>query len=222
MRPKLKQIFITLGIFVAAFLFTLNFQGILAASSPTSDTYKDGVAKVINQLSLGVIDIRGDGEKAPEGSAPTSESVENSSPVENPESAFDGYVPESTDTRVRLTKAAFEVWHQDFKTAIVGVGIGGAGQALYNNGLSPAPREIVQNEYMELLLETGVIGVLLVALILILAVKVALKSKNGKLVISLMAAYGVTLLFFSGFPNAMQIILIPGLLIASWEATISH
>ncbi|MBQ6149539.1 O-antigen ligase family protein [Candidatus Saccharibacteria bacterium] len=213
-RPKLKQIFITLGIFAAAFLFTLNLQGVLTASSPTSDTYVDGVAKVLNHLSLGIIDVRG-GEKAPEGSGETTpvEPVENSeAPVEN--SIYSGYVEESTDTRVRLASAAIEIWHQDFKTALVGVGVGGAGQALYNNGFSPAPKEIVQNEYAEILLETGVIGISLFALIVILAIRVMLKNRKfAGLLIALLAAYGVTLLFFSGLPNALNIVLIPALLV---------
>ena len=213
-RPKLKQIFITLGIFAAAFLFTLNLQGILTASSPTSDTYVDGVAKVLNHLSLGIIDVRG-GEKAPERSGEITPviPVENSeAPVEN--SIYSGYVEESTDTRVRLASAAIEIWHQDFKTALVGVGIGGAGQALYNGGFSPAPKEIVQNEYAEILLETGSIGISLFALIVILAIRVMLKNrKSAGLLIALLAAYGVTLLFFSGLPNALNIVLIPALLV---------
>ena len=213
-RPKLKQIFITLGIFAAAFLFTLNLQGILTASSPTSDTYVDGVAKVLNHLSLGIIDVRS-GEKAPEGSGETTpvEPVENSeAPVKN--SIYSGYVEESTDTRVRLVSAAIEIWHQDFKTALVGVGVGGAGQALYNSGFSPAPKEIVQNEYAEILLETGSIGISLFALIVILAIRVMLKNRKFTgLLIALLVAYGVTLLFFSGLPNALNIVLIPALLV---------
>ena len=210
----------TIGVFVVSFLFTLNLQGILAASSPTSDTYGDGVAKVLNQLSLGVIDIRESGKNESEPDADESsgnDAVENSNEsVENlgkTESAFDGYVAESTDTRVRLSKAAFDIWRKDFKTIMVGVGIGGAGQALYDNGLSPAPREIVQNEYMSLLLETGVVGVFMFILILIMAIRVI--SRVGEfsgMILALLVAYGVTLLFFSGFPNAMQIVLLPGLL----------
>ena len=213
-RSKLKQIFITLGIFAAAFLFTLNLQGILTASSPTSDTYVDGVAKVLNHLSLGIIDVRG-GEKAPEGSGEITPviPVENSeAPVEN--SIYSGYVEESTDTRVRLASAAIEIWHQDFKTALVGVGVGGAGQALYNSGFSPAPKEIVQNEYAEILLETGVVGISLFGVIVILAIRVMLKNRKfAGLLIALLTAYGVTLLFFSGLPNALNIVLIPALLV---------
>ena len=216
-KSEVKKVFFntlkTLGVFVISFLFTLNLQGIFAASSPTSDTYADGVAKVLNHLSLGLVDVRGSGEKVPD-----DQPVENSEPVEQ-EAVFDGYVAESTDTRVRLFKAAFEIWKKDFKTAAVGVGVGGAGQALYDNGLSPAPKEIVQNEYASLLLETGVVGVSLFVVMIVLAVKVALKNrKYAGLILSLMVAYAVTLLFFSGLPNALNIVLLTALLMMmGWE-----
>ena len=220
-----KNIMKTVGVFVISFVFALNLQGVFSAVSPTADGYFDGVAKTLNQLSLGIIDIKGDEKEVLEG---TDDSifdglVENSSePVENSktdeektEAIFDGYVAESTDTRVRLSKAAFDIWKKDFKTMIIGVGVGGAGQALYDNGLSPAPKEIVQNEYMSLLLETGLIGVFLFVLMVILTVKVALKKyKIAEVVLPLMVAYGISLLFFSGFLNALQIVLIPGLFLS--------
>ena len=197
----------TLGVFVASFVFILNLQGIFSAVAPTSDTYGDGVAKVINHLSLGVIDVRSQNnnwnEMVPDG--------EPSNAAAQP--VFDGYVAESTDTRVRLATAAFEIWKMDFKTMMVGVGIGGAGQALYNYGYSPAPKEIVQNEFASLFLEVGLIGVLLFALIVALAAWMVLKRTEAPgLILALIVAYAVTLLFFSGFPNAIQIILLPPLL----------
>ncbi len=214
-----KDIMKTVGVFVASFVFTLNLQGVLTASSPTLDTYFDGVAKVVNQLSLGIIDLRGAENEPTGGETSGNEPVENSSaPVENlggTEAVFDGYVAESTDTRVRLVRAALDIWKKDFKTIAVGVGIGGAGQALYDNGLSPAPREIVQNEYASLLLETGLIGVVLFVVLLVMTVKVFLKSPNAGLLLGLMVSYGVSLLFFSGLTNALQIVLLPGILVLS-------
>lgn len=233
----------TILVLVVSFGFTLNLQGILAASSPTSDTYLDGVSKVLNQLSLGVIDVRNGESGGAQGnengaSVPVENSektegnevpvgnvvVENSGNVVSSEdvgnfgdttsqSIYDGYVAESTDTRVRLFRSAISIWHQDLKTATIGVGIGGAGQALYNNGLSPAPREIVQNEYASLLLETGVAGVSLFVVLLIMAIRVFLKAPSAGLLLALLISYGVSLLFFSGLTNALQIVLIPGILV---------
>ena len=209
-------------IIICAFVCALNLQGVMAQVSPTNDTYTDGVAKVVNQLSLGVIDIRGDEvvEKPVENSEDnrgggtdengTGESekigaLEESNTRE--EAVFDGYVAESTDTRLRLTGAAVTVWKRDFKTAIFGVGLGGAGWALYAEGLSPAPKEIVQNEYASLLLETGIVGVVLLILTLVLVIKVMIRSSASGALLALLVAYGVTLLFFSGLPNALQIYL---------------
>lgn len=186
---------------VLSFLFTLNIQGIMAQASKTDDTYFTGVSKVLNHLSLGIIDF----EVNDNGNVGATDGMK---------AAFDGYVAESTDTRLRLSGAAVEVWHQDFRTAMFGVGLGGAGQALYVNGLSPAPKEIVQNQYASLLLETGVVGMALLILTLVLVVRVIWKSPWRVVLISLLVAYGISLMFFSGLPNALHIYLLPAVIYA--------
>lgn len=204
----LKKVGFVWGMVVLSFVFTLNMQGIFAQVSQTNDTYKSGIAKALNQLSLGIIDIRvSSDEPVDEGGMGRENNVEN---VEmESESIFDGYVEESTDTRVRLTKAALVVWREDFKNLAVGVGIGGAGQALYDNDLSSAPKEIVQNEYVSLLLEIGIVGFLLFVLTIVLVVRAVIKSPNVGVILALIIAYGVTLCFFSGLPNALHIYLLP-------------
>ena len=226
-REVLKCVGVVWAVIVVAFVAALNTQGLMAELSPTNDTYSSGVAKVLNHLTLGVVDIREESDKnAEDGTAveerelesvnyeanreePVENSVENFENEDAETAAFDGYVAESTDTRLRLSKAAVEVWRQDAATMLFGVGLGGAGQALYENGLSPAPKEIVQNQYASLLLETGIVGVSLFVLVLMLAVRVAMKGRNKVMVISLMVAYAVSLCFFSGLPNALHIYLMP-------------
>jgi hypothetical protein len=193
---------------------------------PTNDTYFDGVSKVVNHLSLGVIDLKADDASRRSGEVENTEgelqddefvvvenSVENSEKEEKEEAIFDGYVVESTDTRVRLSGAAVEVWSQSVPNALFGVGLGGAGYVLYNNGLSPAPKEIVQNEYASLLLETGLIGVSLLVLTLVLIVRMVWIKPQRVMLISLLVAYGISLMFFSGLPNALHIYLVSILLI---------
>lgn len=211
-RQKSWKVCKTFLIIAAAFLFILNLQGIMAQVSPTNDTYATGVAKVLNHLSLGIIDVRSQNEEisSEETEAPAPEKTDG----EEKEAVFDGYVAESTDTRVRLTGAAIEVWKKDFKTAMLGVGLGGAGQALYVNGLSPAPKEIVQNEYASLLLETGLVGIVLLILTIVLIIRVMLKIRAVSMLLALVVAYGITLLFFSGLPNALQIYLLPAIFIS--------
>ncbi len=218
-RGLWKRVGVMWGLVILSFVVVLNVQGLMAEVGPTSDAYFDGVAKVVNHLSLGVIDLNGDDEAEPSGEMGNTEGelmkdefviVENS--VENfekEEAIFDGYVAESTDTRVRLSGAAMKVWSQSVSNALFGVGLGGAGYALYNNGLSPAPKEIVQNEYASLLLETGLIGVSLFVLVLVLIVGVVRKALYGVMIMSLLVAYGVSLMFFSGIPNVLHMYLLP-------------
>ena len=184
-------------VIVLSFLFTLNIQGIMAQVSRTDDTYFTGISKVINHLSLGVIDLE------------VNDSGNVGATDGSTEAVFDGYVAESTDTRLELSESAFRVWRQDFSTVMFGVGLGGAGQALYVNGLSSAPKEIVQNQYVSILLETGVVGVALCVLTLVLVVRAFWQSPLRVVLIGLLIAYGVSLLFFSGLPNALHIYLLP-------------
>ena len=208
----LKRVGLLWGLVVLSFAFTLNMQGVFAQLSQTDDTYESGVAKVLNQLSLGIIDIRTDKKEFNKNDEldkkDANECVEEIEEV----AMFDGYVVESTDTRVRLTKSALTIWRKDFKNLAIGVGIGGAGQVLYDNDLSPAPKEIVQNEYASLLLETGMIGFLLFILTIVLVFRVVVKNPNAGMILTLIIAYGITLCFFSGLPNALQIYLLPAIL----------
>ena len=232
-----KKIGVTWGMVVLAFVIALNIQGLMAEMSPTTDTYGSGIAKVLNHLSLGVIDVGANNLKQMQGEVIRSDmeieakddvepkeeglavekivensvdsSVENSVELSGENAVFDGYVAESTDARLRLSGAALRVWKKDFGTAVIGVGLGGAGQALYNNELSPAPKEIVQNQYASILLETGLIGMILFILVIVLMVRAILKNPVRILLMSLVIAYGITLCFFSGLPNALQIYLMP-------------
>ncbi len=221
-RTKKWRAMLVWPVILVAFLFTLNLQGMMAEFGPTSDTYGTGVAKVLNHLSLGIIDIRGSDEKKVSEETDALEleiTEEDADNDEKSEAVFDGYVEESTDTRLRLSGAAAEVWKQDFATMMFGVGIGGAGQALYVNKLSPAPKEIVQNEYASLLLETGLVG----AVLLILTAGLIIRAvyKNG-MMMTLIVAYAITLLFFSGLPNALHIYLLPALFIALCGKSLYH
>ena len=200
-----KRLGITWGVVILSFVFTLNLQGIFAEFGPTNETYGGAIVKVINHLSLGIIDMRGE-----------SGDVEN--PVENfeggkTEAVFDGYVEESTNVRLGLTKNAFKVWLTDAKTMLIGVGLGGAGQAMYDAGLTGSPKEIIQNEYASLLAETGLVGILCLGWLIILIIRKIMKNKENGMLLSLLVAYGVSLLFFSGLANALQIYLMPAVLL---------
>lgn len=210
-RNTRRRLFLIWGMMVFSFLFTLNLQGIMTEISPTNDGYFDGVSRVLNHLSLGVIDVRNRDN-------PVEKPVENfqgdrEGGGDSNDAVFDGYVAQSTDTRVKLTSVAVKAWSGSVSTMMFGVGIGGAGQALYDNGLILSPKEIVQNEYASLLLETGLFGISLFGLTLVLITKIVRSKKWCLMIFGLLVAYGVSLLFFSGFPNALQIYLLPIVLV---------
>ena len=182
-----KRLVLIWGMVFAAFVATLNAQGLMAELGPTDDTYFTGITKALNHLSLGTIDVH---------AAPA---------------AFDGYVEESTDVRVGLTRAALAVWMRDFKTFSVGVGIGGAGEALYQYGFNDSPKEIVQNEYASVLVETGAVGAILALVMVVFGVRFLVQRRMW-MIICLVVAYGVSLFFFSGVANALQVYLMPAVL----------
>jgi O-antigen ligase len=200
---KKKGAIVILPVTIFAFLFALNAQGMMSAFSGLGETYNSGIEKVVNHLSLGVIKMKSD--------KPAEEGEKKETETEN-KPAFDGYVAESTDTRVRLTNSAISIWSKDFNTLAFGVGVGGAGQALYNNDLSPAPKEIIQNEYASVLLETGAVGFVLFVFTIGLAYVVIWKKNENKFVVVLITTYLATLFFFSGYPNALHIYLLPVML----------
>jgi len=206
-KKTMKHVSLTLLTTVIAFIFTLNLQGVFAQVGPTNDTYKSGVAKVLNHLSLGIIDIR---EQKVEVEDELSEKSEIT--ADKNEAIFDGYVEESTEIRKMMTRNALSVWRSDFKTILVGVGLGGAGQAMYKAGLIGSPKEIVQNQYASLLLEIGVVGILLLIYTVILLLRAIIKMPMAAVILTLGVAYGITLVFFAGLPNALHIYLLPILL----------
>ena len=221
---------------IATFLAVLGIQGTFAALSPTSETFLTGVTKSIHHLSLGLIDLRPTAsDPAPEISDPAPEisdpAPEISDPAENSEASettpdsstdaiFDGYVPESTNVRLSLSSTALRTWAHSPWTIFFGVGLGGAGTAMHSlyPDLVTSPKEIVQNQFISLLLELGLIGVLL----LVFAFYLAFCSRYGRprlrshpalpLLVALLFAYLVTLNFFAGLPNALHIYLLPPLL----------
>ena len=222
-------------VIILSFVFTLNVQGMLAAVSPTDDTYFSGISKVLNHLSLGIIDFRtkdsGEVGAVVKGNVVLEDPAEYLPPdpnaliheeerlkeeageeVTNKRSSFDGYVEDSTNIRMQLTGAAMKTWVKNPVTILFGVGIGGAGQAMYDASNVDWPKEIVQNEYASLLLETGLIGTIALVITGVMVLKQLKKSKQFGLTLTVLVGYGITLLFFAGLPNVIHLYLIPAIM----------
>lgn len=209
-------IFAPICLIFGAFLFTLNAQGLFSAFSSTNDNYLSGIAKSLHHLSLGHCDLTkqfppslpSNQESLPPNQTPSPSNTTSPSKT----SVFTGYVPASTNIRLELSRSALLVWQQTPTTILWGTGLGSAGIALYEQHQTSSPKEIVQNEYLSLLLETGLIGIILLLITLTVVISSIKSSASFILLITLFLAYSLSFLFFSGLPNALHIFLFPPLL----------
>lgn len=207
----------TIDLILVAVIACLAIQGGLAAASPVyNETFWGAVTKSVDHLTLGIIDLRpkqsepndnGVNQEALDSPADTSLSSDEQQP------AYDGYVAESTDVRVNLTKTALTAWSsQDWFHRLAGTGLGSSGVVMAEQTGSNYPKEIVQNEYVEILLERGVVG-----LVLFLAAIASTfhkpRRRNMTWVWSILVAYLVQWCFFSGLPNALHIYLVTSILL---------
>ena len=196
-----SQILRGVAIILFSFLISLNLQGLFTLSNKTNDTYFDGISRSISQLTLGKIELRD--EKPDEINSEFEEP-----PIEETiKTTFDGYIAESTDRRIELFSYAIDIWNDDFKNLSIGVGVGGAGEAMFEKfPTQGTAKEIVQNQYLEIMLETGLVGVFLFTVSICALIK---SLKFEKLTVCLLCAYAITLFFFSGLPNALHIYILP-------------
>ncbi len=224
-----KRVVMVWALMILSFALTLNVQGILAELGPTNDTYVTAVTKVLNHLSLGIIDLREKkGEVPVDMDVPvviaSFETVSSETVVTSEEEVFikedaifDGYVEESTEKRKMMTDNALSVWSSSFKNVMFGVGLGGAGRAMQEAGLIDNANEIVQNQYASILLEMGLTGIILLVVLLVLIVKLVIKTPINSLLLTLFVVYGVSLFFFAGLPNALHIYLMPAIIYVMLE-----
>ena len=187
------------GLFIASLVGALSLQGLAVVMNPAIDeTFVGAITKSIHQLSMGVVDIRPTQANPPQ----TTSAAEEEAKQPN----FDGYVEESTSARTIRTSLALQRWSANIPTILLGAGIGSAGMAMHE--VSPnhiGAREIVQNEYIEILLERGLIGL---ASFIILLIGVLIVTRKQRWLWSIVAAIMVQWLFFSGYPNAMHVYIV--------------
>lgn len=137
----------------------------------------------------------------------------------------DGYIEASTNVRTSLAKASFALVLARPDYLIFGSGIGSGGNAVYQNYVDPGyvkndeiknaivaadadiPSLNVQNEYAELALEFGLIGIVLIAIVAFIFAKEIWQHKDRIFFIVLAAAYLVAFLFCSGLTNSLYLYL---------------
>ena len=218
---SLKKGFVKLVIFLfASFSVGMLWHGIFTELNPRiSDGFYGSVTKSINQLSLGKVSLPKN--------RPVEKPVEKVTKIElQPQqkqngaldkstaskAIFDGYVEKSTDERTSLNRFAIKTWSRNLHTILFGVGAGGAGKAILNTTHKTGWEfEIVQNEFLSILLELGLVGFIIWSLSIGFLVW---KSRNFKLSWAILLAFLLQWNFFSGLPNALHIYLILAMILA--------
>ncbi len=217
-KTNWKNIGKSFAIGTLSLLFCLVFQGVFAEINPNVKTdFSAAVNSSLNQLSMGIIKIR-ESQKVDENQTKNEDKNSVKSNVEedkiaqkNVENkpAFSGYVAESTNVRTGLSKIAFDTWKNgNIREKILGFGLGSSGVAMEKFTKNGDTKEIVQNEFIEKLLELGVFGLALFLLVLIGFTREILRSKDARWMLGIFAAFVVQWMFFSGYPSAIHVYLI--------------
>ena len=202
-------------------------QGLFTELGPTSHTFFDGVSTSVSQLSLGHIDLakvfhktkeNNENHEAHESNKHLSDLKTNATTSVQKPPQFTGYIEESTNIRLNLNRLALSSWRTSTRRILTGVGLGATGLTLYQEFPElGSPKEIIQNEYLAILYEQGICGVIMIICTAILFVLTyILHNKNhektsiyGRV---LTLSFALTLCFFSGLPNALHIYLLTPLL----------
>ncbi|MDR1300621.1 MAG: O-antigen ligase family protein [Candidatus Nomurabacteria bacterium] len=195
-RRNWQKILKTIAIIAAIFAGSLVFDGAATSLNPrVSDGFTSSIAKTVNHLSMGLIDI-------------PVKTLTSDQPIAAP-AVFDGYVKKSTTERLNMTELSLQTWRQNAGTVIFGVGLGGSGQSIYDHTDLKWNAEISQNQYVETLLENGLLGLL----IFLTAIGYLFYlTRRHKWLWAILAAYLLQWNMFSGLPNALHIYLAIGLI----------
>ncbi len=213
---KIKNRWKSLGvvlILAVSLIVSISFAALSSKYNPNvTSSFWGTVSRSLNHLSLDVI-------KKFDRQSKNEQSISQQLNDKKIQPVYSGYVAESTNVRVDLSQKALLAWQGGgYLKMFFGAGIGSSGVAMasLNGGDS---KQIVQNQYIAILLELGLLG-LGVFLYLIFAI-FRLTTKE-KWLWSIMASYLIQWLFFNGLPNAIHIYLMMIILLALFSAPASQ
>ncbi|HEY1085135.1 MAG TPA: O-antigen ligase family protein [Candidatus Saccharimonadales bacterium] len=200
-RPNLKQsavLFANMGVSV---LVSLGLIFTVASFRQDAIDGQDAVRRSVSHLTLGIINL-------PTPAKQKSEKTTGRAVVSEKKSDT-GYVESSTSSRLSTSQAALKIWSQSASTVLFGVGVGGFGASVTETSDDVA-NSIVNNYYLEILAELGIVGLgtLLTFFGLLLF---SLAKKKQWLLISIIAGFLVQCCFFSGNANILHVWAIAGL-----------
>lgn len=204
---KWRRMLAVVGSVALSLVICLIYQGALASANPRIDSsFTQAVSTSLNHLSMGIIRLPYQ-RKSP--TSPPSIPQEH-----DKQPAYHGYVVESTNVRLSLTKTALAAWRSNrLGQQLFGTGLGSAGIVLARQTGSRYQKEIVQNEFVEVLLERGLIGLALLGGLVVLYGRLCFQRRDY-LALAISVAYLTQWCFFSGLPNALHIYLVLALLSA--------
>ena len=204
---KWRRQLVVVGLIALSLVVCLVCQGTLASANPRIDSsFTQAVSTSLNHLSMGIVRLPYQ-RKSP--TSPPSIPREH-----DKQPAYRGYVAESTNVRLSLTKTALAAWRSNqLGRQLFGTGLGSAGIVLARQTGSQYQKEIVQNEFVEVLLERGLIGLVLLGGLVVLYGRLC-SQRRDYLALVILVAYLAQWCFFSGLPNALHIYLVLALLSA--------
>ena len=204
---KWRRMLAVVGSVALSLVVCLVCQGTLASANPRIDSsFTQAVSTSLNHLSMGIIRLPYQ-RKSPT-SLPSIPREHDKQP------AYHGYVAESTNVRLSLTKTALAAWRSNrLGQQLFGTGLGSAGIVLARQTGSRCQKEIVQNEFVEVLLERGLVGLALLGGLVALYGRLC-SQRRDYLALVILVAYLTQWCFFSGLPNALHIYLVLALLSA--------
>ena len=204
---KWRRQLVVVGLVALSLVVCLVCQGTLASANPRIDSsFTQAVSTSLNHLSMGIVRLP----------------YQQKSPIPLPsipqdhdkQPAYHGYVAESTNVRLSLTRTALAAWRSNqLGQQLFGTGLGSAGIVLARQTGSRYQKEIVQNEFVEVLLERGLVGLALLGGLVVLYGRLC-SQRRDYLALVILVAYLAQWCFFSGLPNALHIYLVLALLSA--------
>lgn len=202
---KWRRQLVIVGSVALSLVICLICQGALASANPRIDSsFTQAVSTSLNHLSMGIIRL------PYQRKSPTS--LPSISREYDKQPAYRGYVAESTNVRLSLTKTALAAWRSNrLGQQLFGTGLGSAGIVLARQTGSQYQKEIVQNEFVEVLLERGLVGLALLGGLVVLYGRLCFQRRDY-LALAILVAYLTQWCFFSGLPNALHIYLVLALL----------
>lgn len=203
-RPTFRRLLSAAGLTLASIIGFILLVFCFATFRVDSISGNDAAKRVISQLSLGTVTFP----------APTDQHIlPKESPTSNQTTRLpstpQGYVAESTNSRLSMSEQALALWRQSPVTVLFGVGVGGFGTSLYATNQHFPVSSVVNNYYLELLVETGLFGALLFGGFVI-TLLITLLKKHLFLPAIILTALLIQMAFFSGNANIIHLWVLVG------------